>query len=747
LSILGNRVARTEDERLIKGAGKYVSNLKLPGCYHLAFALSPIPHGRIREIHTEEAKAIDGVVAIYTGADIPMEPIAPAVADRPDTARPFLASDKVRYVGEPYAMVVARTAEEAYDAASSIWADFEELDPVIDPLEAVTDARRLFEGSNVVSSKDDPEPEDLFADSDVVVRARFVNQRLAPVPLEVRSTAAWIEDERLVVATSTQSTHRVKDLLVKHLGIDANMVRVIAFDIGGGFGAKATVYPEELLCAFVAWTLRHPVKWVEPRSASMLGLVHGRGQIQEVELGARSDGKLAALKISIIQDTGAYPYFGALLPNLTIRMSSGNYAIEKIHGTYRSVVTNTTPIAAYRGAGRPEATALIERAIDMVAAELGMDPADIRRKNLVPKDHFPFRTATGVVYDSGNYQGALEKLLDEGKYESLRAEQERRRARGAKRLLGIGLSCYVEITNGFNSSEYARVSIEEDGTAKVYTGTAPHGQGHETAWAMIASEVLGIDFSSVRVVANDTDQIPRGVGTFGSRSAQTGGVSVAKASEELLGLAKEIASDVLEADPADIVGTKEGLQVKGSPQSTISWSEIHAAASERGIELVKTFDFEPSGPTFPFGAHMAVIELDVETGKVEIIAYYAVDDAGNLVNPLLAEGQLHGGIAQGIAQALYEEFRYDENGNPMTATLADYEAITAAELPSFNLSSQVTPTPVNPLGVKGIGESGTTGATPAVWNAVVDAVSHLGIRNLELPLGPEQLWREIASHS
>jgi aerobic carbon-monoxide dehydrogenase large subunit len=599
-------------------------------------------------------------------------------------------------------------------------------------------------GSNVVVDFREPLPEGFFDGCDVVVRQRIRNQRLAPCPLEVRSTAAaWFEG-RLTQFVSTQVPHRTRDWLAQTFGLPASQVRVVAPDVGGGFGAK-TFYPEDVAIAWAARETGRPVRWTETRSESMLSLNHGRAQIQDVAIGGTRDGKILAYRLDIVQDAGAYPAYGALLPSHTRRMAPGTYAIPRVSASSVSVVTNTTPIGAYRGAGRPEATAAIERAVDLFAAEIGMDPAKVRQENLIESDAFPYSTPTGLIYDSGDYATALRAVLDEANYDELRQEQLRRRREGGPLQLGIGISTYVEITNGAgDTGEDAVIEVLPSGSAKVYTGTSPHGQGHVTVWSMLASEQLGIPIDDIEVIANDTDLVPSGIGTFGSRSLQSGGVAVHEASILLVEKAREVAAGMLEASPEDIVLDRaEGkFSVVGTPAVSRSWGEV-AQEALTDSELRVEHRSAPPAPTFPFGAHVAVVEVDVETGEVRLERIVAADDAGTIINPLIAEGQRHGGIAQGVAQALMEEFRYDSSGNPITGNLADYAMISACELPSFELVHMETPTPVNPLGAKGIGESGTVGSTPAVQNAVVDALSHLGVRHVDMPITPERVWAAL----
>jgi carbon-monoxide dehydrogenase large subunit len=596
----------------------------------------------------------------------------------------------------------------------------------------------------VMATFGEPAPADFVAGCEVVVTQRVVNQRVAPVPLETRATAAaWGEDGRVTIWCTNQGAQQAKGEIAGWLGLDPAEVRLVTPDVGGGFGAKIGADPEY---AFVAWLARQvgrPVRWTENRSENLIGMLHGRGQDQVVTIGGRRDGTVQAYSLVVDQDAGAYPRVGVFLPMLTMLMASAVYGFPKVHAQARVLATNTTSIGAYRGAGRPEATAAAERAIDLFAAEIGMDPADVRRKNLLPPFHEPHTTPTGATYDSGEYVAALDTALEAVGYAELRAEQARRRERGDARQLGIGMSVYVEITGadtGLGAAESASLEVHPDGTATVLTGTSPHGQGHATAWAMLASEQTGIPIEKITVIHGDTDRIPRGGGTMGSRSLQQGGAAVHQAAVELIELAKQRAAEVLEADPADLevdLGAA-GLRVKGSPGSGVSLAQL----AEKEQLLVETRS-AAAGPTFPFGAHVVVTEVDVESGKAEVVRVVTVDDAGTIVNPLLAEGQRHGGIAQGVAQALLEEVLYDADGNPQTSTLADYPFVSATELPSFELVDMATPTPMNPLGAKGIGEAGTIGATPAVQNSVIDAVSYLGVRHIDMPCTPMRVWRAI----
>ena len=578
------------------------------------------------------------------------------------------------------------------------------------------------------------------------MRGRFVNQRLAPAPMEPNAIAVIPEDDgTFTVWVSTQVPFDVRNDVAEALDVDRTKVRAIAPDVGGGFGAKLAIYPEYLLVAVAAKRLGRPVRWFESRSESMVSMTHGRGQVQTVALGATREGRIVGLDVSLLADMGAYPQ-AAYLPPITQEMMCGVYDIPRVRCRGASVVTNATPIAPYRGAGRPEAAALIERAIDMLADELGMDPAEVRRRNLIPPEAFPFTTAVGTTYDVGDYGRALDEALRLAGYDELRAEQAIRRDRGDHELLGIGISTYVEIT-AFAEKEFGSVEVGADGTVTVLTGISPHGQGHETSLAQIVSGVLQVPFETVRVIHSDTGVVPKGSGTYGSRSLQLGGSAVFERSNEVVSKARRLAGAALEVDEADVVLSEAGFHPAGAPDRALSWAQVAELASSpaEGEEpgLVAQGMFREPGSTFPFGAHVAVVEVDLETGDVRPIRHVAVDDCGRILNPMLVDGQVHGGLAQGIAQALYEEVRYDELGNPMTSTFTTYLLPSATELPSFETFHTETPTPLNPLGAKGIGESATIGSTPAVQNAVVDALSHLGLRHLDLPLSPERVWEAV----
>jgi carbon-monoxide dehydrogenase large subunit len=742
MSIMGTRVVRTEDPAFLSRGARYTDDLDLVGALHLTLVRSPLAHARITAIDVEEARSSPGVVAVLTGADIDMAPALLFGGANKAMVRPFLATDVVRFVGEPVAAVLTEESYEGQDAADLVEVDYDPLPVVIDLRASATDEVLLFPeaGTNTSNGFDhnkDFDPE-LFAGCDVVVTREIVNQRLAAAPLETRAASAeWGADGRLALWCSTQAAQATRDEVAGWLGIDAKQVRVITPDVGGGFGAKIGGDPE---FALVAWLARHvgrPVRWNEARSENMTGMVQGRAQRQTITIGGNRDGKVLAYRLDVLQDAGAYPRLGAVLPLFTRMMAPGVYDIEKVESRARVLVTNTTSTAAYRGAGRPEATAAIERAMDLFAAEIGMDAAEVRRRNLLAPEAFPLVTKGGAPYDSGEYEKALDAVMEAAGYADLRAEQSARRERGDAAQLGIGVSVFVEITGGGAFSEDAAVEVHPDGSVTVLTGTSPHGQGHATAWAMLASEHLDIPIEKITVKHGDTDLIPRGGGTMGSRSLQTGGVAVYKAAGELVELAKQRAADVLEASVDDLVIARGTVVVKGT-DSGVALGEL---AAREPLRVDSNFD--SGAPSFPFGAHVAVVEVDIESGKAVVDRIITVDDAGPVVNPLLAEGQRHGGIAQGIAQALLEEVVYDEDGNPLTATFADYGIPSAAELPSFTLLDMATPTHLNPLGVKGIGEAGTIGATPAVQSAVIDALSYLGVRHIDMPLTPLRVWEAI----
>ena len=743
---MGTRVVRVEDPRLLTAGGTYTDDLRVPeltGAAYVTFVRSPHAHARITGVDVSAARGVPGVVAVLTGQDTDDLPAPPE--DNP-TAEPLLAKDTVRYVGEPVALVVTDGRYQGEDAAELVTVDYEPLPAVVGLDDALRGETLLFpaSGSNVLAAAQDDGADDDFAGCEVVVERTIVNQRVAPVPLETRAAAAAWADDRLTMWVSTQNAHWARDAVAGGLGIDPAAVRVITPDVGGGFGAKIGADREGVAVAWAAKRTGRPVRWVETRSENLVGMTHGRGQRHTFKIGGTRDGKITAYRLDLVQDAGGYPRMAALLATLTKMMASGVYDIPHVAANFQVAATNTTPVAAYRGAGRPEATAAIERAVDVFAAEIGMDPGEVRRRNFIAPDKFPFTTAGGAEYDTGEYAEALDRVLAAAGYDELRAEQARRRESGGSVQLGIGLSTYVEITGGVpEMGETARLEVHDDGTVTVLTGSSPHGQGHATAWAMLVYDELGIPMDKITVLHGDTDAIPVGVGTFGSRSLQLGGTAVHQAALDVKEQARQLAADELEADKADLEFDMTGglWRVRGTPDIGLDWGRLVQLAGQDG--LAADVHFTANKSTFPFGAHVAVVEVDVETGKVRLVRHVTVDDAGPVLNPVLAEGQRQGGIAQGAAQALLEEVLYDAQGNPVTSTLVDYPFITATDLPSFELVDMATSTPLNPLGVKGIGEAGTIGSTPAVQNAVVDAVAHLGVRHIDMPTTPERVWTAI----
>jgi aerobic carbon-monoxide dehydrogenase large subunit len=758
MSILGTSVTRVEDPELLTVGGKYVDDLAPANALHAVFVRSVMPHAMVTKIDTTDAASAAGVIGVFTAADLNLEAISPSMPMlNQDMKRTWLASDRVRYVGEPVAVLVAESREAGVDAAELVVVDYEPLPAVVFPADALKNETLLFPeaGTNIAFAIPETAEDDFFDGCEVVVSLKFRNQRLAPCPLEPRAAIArWeaMDDGRqhLTQWSSTQNAHGTRDALVNAMGVEADQVRVICPDVGGGFGAKNGGYPEDLVVAVLARRIGQTVRWAETRSESMLGLVHGRGMDFDATIGGSSDGKLTAYRCHATQDGGAHAVIGSILPFIARTVACGVYDFERADFSANSVVTNTVPMGAYRGAGRPEAAAAVERMIDRFAAEIGMDPAEVRRKNFIKPEAFPFTTPTGANMDSGEYAKALQAVMDYADYPALRAEQEQRRNDPSASLLGLGWSAYVEIANPMANSEFGSIEVRPDGSALVLTGSSAHGQGHHTAFAQVASDITGIAFDKIEVHHGDTDEVPRGGGTGGSKSLQVGGSAVFRASEAAVAQAKDLAAELLEANPADIVlDTASGqFTVAGTPSITTSWAEIATKASTNdGSNLLATADFDPGAATFPFGAHLSVVEIDRDTGNVTILRHISCDDAGTMVNPMLVEGQVHGGVASGIAQALVEEFSYDTEGNPITANFMDYALVSAAELPSFERIPQETPTPRNPLGAKGIGESGTIGATPAVQHAVIDALAHLGVRHIDIPTTPERVWRAMSEAS
>jgi len=731
-SALGGVVKRREDPRLVTGAGRYTDDVQPPRCLHAVFVRSPHAHARIASVDVSDALSLPGVVGVFQAADLAFES---------ETPRPRLCAEEVKFVGDAIAVAVAATRGEAVDAAAAVVVEYEILPALVDTTHALEPGAMLVhpdKGDNLAFEFDLGE-EGALEGADVVVRARFINQRLAAVPIEANAVVAEPDGQGGIrMWTSTQVPFGVRGAVADSLGLPEASVRVIAGDVGGAFGAKLMTYPEQSVIAAIAQKLDRAVRWCEYRSENMVAMTHGRGQVQDVALGATADGKLVGLEARVVSDAGAYAGLAPPQLVLTALLASSVYAIPKIRWQGRCVYTNTAVMSAYRGAGRPEAIALIERAMDMLALELQMDPAELRRRNLIAGP-FPYTTVTGLTYDTGDYARSLDLALSAAGYDDLRTEQRARRDRGDRLQLGVGLCTYVEMTAVLNTSEFGEARAEPDGSMVIVVGTTASGQGHETAYAQLASGLLGVPIDSIRVVQSDTGIVPRGSGTSGSRSLQLGGSAVRGACILLVEKAKDEAARRLEASAEDIVRMPDGrFGVQGVPATALSWAQLAAETA-----LVAEFDFEQDDQTFPFGCHVAVVEVDVETGQSQLVRHIAVDDCGTVLNRMLVEGQIHGGVAQGVAQALYEEFVYDAEGNPLTTSLIDYTIPSIGEIPQVETVGMETPTPLNPLGAKGIGESGTIGATPAVQNAVIDAVSHLGVRHIDMPLHPMRVWEAI----
>ncbi len=774
--LVGQRVKRREDPRLIQGRGTYVDDVKLAGMLHLAFKRSDVAHGRILSIDTSAAEALDGVEAVFTGAQMAeMAGPLPTLLPFPAPERRAVATGVVRFVGEPVAVVVARDRYVARDAVDAIEVDYEPLPVVVDPEQAMTGEPVVLHadfphnlmlaslpmgtGVGADGLVDDTAVDQAFADAEVVISQRMINQRLAPTPIEPRGVVAHYEPgkETLTIWSSTQSPHLLRTFMASMNGMGEDQVRAIAPEVGGGFGCKSAGSAEECVTAAVSRRLGVPVKWVEERSEAFLATNHGRDLIGYVDLAARRDGTVLGLKLRIVADVGAYNMiFTAAVPTSTMTMASGNYAIPAIRATLTEVFTNKTPTDAYRGAGRPEGIYFLERAMDMLARELGMDPAELRRKNFIRPEQFPHATQTGVVYDSGDYDKALDRALENAGWEQLKAERDAARADG--RLVGLGLSMYVEVCGVGPSSalpmggwEHSQVTVERDGRISATTGASPHGQGNETTFAQMLADQFGVPLEHIRIHHGDTAVVKQGsLGTGGSRSQAVGGAALHLAGGRVKTKMAKFAALLLEAHEADLVFENGRIGVKGAPSAAKPFAEV-AAYAYRPIRLPEGLEpglseeafFEPANNTYPFGCNIALLEVDRDTGEPRLLRLVAVDDAGRLINPLIVEGQVHGGLAQGIGQALIEEVVYGGDGQPLTGSLMDYALPRASDFPRFELDATVTPTPLNPLGAKGIGEAGTIGSTPCVVSAAVDALSGFGVRHIDMLLRPEKLWRII----
>jgi carbon-monoxide dehydrogenase large subunit len=776
--VLGTRMLRKEDRALLTGEARFVADLVVPGALHLAFVRSPHAHARLRSVDVSGALGQPGVVAAFTGADLvedwatPMPCAWPVTEDMKNPPHFPLAVDKACYVGDAVAVVVAESSSAAIDAAEAVVIDYEVLPAVVDLEDALSDRVVVHDdlGTNASYTweltPDADAVEAAFANAAHVVTERYVQQRLIPSAMEPRGVCVVPQPfgGDFTVYSSTQIPHILKVMLGITAGISETKLRVVAPAVGGGFGSKLDVYAEELVCLTLARRLKRPIRWIEERSENALATVQGRGQIQHIELAADADGRVKGVRVRLLADMGAYlqlvtpgvPLLGGFLYH-------GCYDIAAYSFVCTGVFTTKTPTDAYRGAGRPEATFAIERAMDALARAVGVDPAEIRRRNYIGADQFPYSSAPGLVFDSGDYETALAQALELAGYEEVRAEQQARRDGGSTKHLGVGLSSYVEMCGlapsrvlsalnfGAGGWEAATVRILPTCKVQVVTGTAPHGQGHETAWSMIVADRLGVSPDDIEVLHSDTAIAPLGLDTYGSRSLAVGGTAVWMAAEKVLEKARAIAAHQLEAAAEDLEFVGGEFRVKGSPDRAIPLAGVAFGAFTAhnlpdGMEpnLEVSISWDPPNFTFPFGTHVCVVEVDEETGAVDLIKYVAVDDCGNQVNPLIVEGQVHGGVVQGIAQALFEEAVYDDDGNLLTTTFTDYMIPSAAEFPSFVLGHTVTPSPTNPLGAKGIGEAGTIASTPAVVNAVVDALSHLGITDIPMPMSPNRVWAAIA---
>ncbi len=792
-AIFGAPVKRREDPRMIAGAGRYTDDVQRPGLAHAAFLRSPHAHARLRGIDTERARAAPGVISVQTGfqartevdveavqeelrqetgADIEhLIPTAwlPPNCDLKTPPHPALARDTVRYVGDAVAVVVADSPEQARDALALIEVDYE-------PLPAVADAERATQDGQPQLHEDAPnnlalnwkvaagDAEAAFRDAEVVVKQRIVNQRLIPNAMEPRGAVAEWDDAtgNLTVWSTSQNPHIARFLMSVVTGIPENKVRILSIDVGGGFGSKIPFYPEEAVVAVLARKLKRPLKWTEDRSENYRATIHGRDHITEIEAAAKRDGTVTALRGKTYANLGAYLSTAAAgVPTiLHTLIMTGPYDIRNVDYTVQGIFTNTTPVDAYRGAGRPEATYLAERIMDLVAGELKLDPAEVRRRNLVPADRFPYDNALGLTYDSGNYQAAFEKALELADYQGLRRQQEQARQQG--RLVGIGLSSYVEICGlgpsavagavGFQGGlwESATVRVHPTGKVTAFTGSSPHGQGEETTFAQIVAHELQVPAEDVEVVHGDTAAIAMGWGTYGSRTTAVGGVALALASRKIVEKAKKIAAHLLETSADDVDYQGGTFQVKGAADKSKTFGDVCLQAYlawnlPKDVEpaLEENAFYDPSNFVYPFGTHVCAVEVDRDTGRVTIQNYACVDDCGHIINPLIVAGQIHGGVAQGVGQALYEEAVYDDAGQLLTGTLGDYVFPNAQQIPHMVSEHTVTPSPTNPLGVKGIGEAGTIASTPAVVNAVLDALSPLGVRHLDMPLKPERVWRAM----
>ena len=769
---LGKARTRKEDARLLTGQTNWTDNIVLPGLLHMAFVRSPFAHARITSVDVSAAKSMPGVIAAFSAADFGEQASLPCgwpvTEDIVMPAHPPMATDEVRYVGEAVAVVIARDRYEAADAIAAVDVNYEPLPPVLDMRAALEEGSpKVHEAGNkcYVWPFVQGDVDAAFGDAPVVVERTYRQQRLIPCAMEPRAVvASWVADE-VTLWSSTQIPHVLRFALGAFFGIPEQNIRVIAPDVGGGFGSKLQVTAEEVLAVLVSRKLGEPVKWTESRSEGNLTIHHGRDQWQRIRVAADRDGRLRGLEVDLLADMGAYlmlvtpgvPLLGAFMYPAIYKMDAYSFKCT-------GVFTTKMPTDAYRGAGRPEATFAIERIMDELATELGMDPLELRERNWIKHEEFPYTTIATLVYDSGNYEAATARAKELFHYDELRAEQKARRESGDPVQLGIGISTFTEMCGlapsrvvgslryGVGGWENATVRVLATGKIEVVTGSSAHGQGHETAWSQIVADKLGVPFEDIRVLHGDTQVSAKGMDTYGSRSLTVGGIALVGASDKVIAKAKKVAAHLLEASENDMEFTAGRLHVRGDPGQGHSIQEIALATftahnfpdgTEPSLDSEHTYD--PENFSFPHGTHLCATEVDTETGRVTIRSYVAVDDVGKVVNPLIVEGQVHGGIVQGIAQALYEEAVYDDDGNLLTTTLADYLVPSAADLPHLTTDRTETPATTNPLGVKGVGEAGTIASTPAVVNAIVDALRPMGIDDVEMPCTPERVWRAIQS--
>jgi carbon-monoxide dehydrogenase large subunit len=770
-TLIGAKIHRREDPRLVSGQGHYTDDFVRPGTVFAAIVRSQQAHAKIRSIDPAEARRAPGVIAVLTHQDFApvlsgTHPAAPAfVAEKKTVPERFpIVKEEVTFQGEPVAVVIADSRYRAADAASLVYVDYEALPVVMDleqALEPGSPKAHLDVADNIAWDLTfSPEADAAFADADVVVKQRILQQRLAPTPMETRGVMAEYAsgDQSLTIWMSSQNPHFIRLFVGGAMGMPESRVRVISPDVGGGFGSKISPYPEDYLVPAAARLLGRPVKWIETRTESIQTTTHGRGQIYDIEAAAKRDGTLLGLRVTQYIDVGAYVGTFSAFQSVACLVAGGAYTWKQIAARTVGVLTNRVPTDPYRGAGRPEATHLVERMVDLVAAEIGMDPVEIRRKNFITE--FPHTNFAGLVYDSGDYDKSLDRALELAGYEEFRQEQAAARKQG--RYLGLGVSTWIELcgfgpsaatapaTGGLALVESAQVRVFPTGSVTVYVGTHSHGQGHDTTFAQIVADSLGVPYDNIDLRHGDTAEgTAFGFGTYGSRSLSVGGIAVRRACTKVVDKARKLAAHLFEAAEEDVVFEQGKFYVRGSPDNAKPFNEVAFASygmglpegMEQGLEAVAYYD--PPNLVWPFGAHICMVEVDPETGAVSILKYVAVDDCGNVINPMIVEGQIHGGIAQGIAQALFEEVVYTPDGTLATGTLLDYTVPTANEMPQFAIDSTVTPSPTNELGVKGIGEAGTIASSAAVINAICDALAPMGIKHVDMPASPDRLWKQI----